>query len=295
MCLGTTLLTIALSAVPAKEAVVKPGETLGHVAKRVLGDERSATELKALNGLQGDEVRSGTALKLPGPERADALSALHTAQATVAQSKVAGPLREQAESRLHEAERLFSEAKYREAKAAADAAWSIVSEKDSHVSVDVAAGGSTTQVSVLAGPPVEVSAQGQTVQVAKGERLRVEQGKPPPTPEALTLGVPSPQSPKDKAKLELGANAAVELSWTPVNGATQYEVEVAQEKGRTWKVSATVATTRMQALGDGRYTWQVRALDGERQSEPSPKRAFELRRKLSIEAKTPSWQKTQPK
>ncbi|HME90224.1 MAG TPA: LysM peptidoglycan-binding domain-containing protein, partial [Myxococcaceae bacterium] len=62
------ILAAALAAPPT--VVVQQGESLAQVAKRTLGDERAAAELKALNGLSADNVPAGTTLHLPGPARA---------------------------------------------------------------------------------------------------------------------------------------------------------------------------------------------------------------------------------
>src|SRR5207248_2196020 len=104
----------------ATEVVVRDGDTLPKLAKRELGDEKTAGELRALNALSSDELTPGTVLRLPGPGRALALSALVAARAAVQQARTNRGGHLEGASRLKQAEELFQSAKYPEAARAAD-------------------------------------------------------------------------------------------------------------------------------------------------------------------------------
>ena len=113
------LLSFLLQAAPA-EVVVREGESLQAVAERSLGDARGASELKALNGLTSDAVSAGTTLKLPGPDRSLALSALVAARNALEQADAKAARREEAAAKLKEAEGHFQVANYKEAARSAD-------------------------------------------------------------------------------------------------------------------------------------------------------------------------------
>lgn len=255
--------------------VVQPGETLATVAKRAMGDEDAGAELKALNGLADDDVPPGTRLKLPGPDRALAVSALGAARRAVEQARD-GERRSEAAQRLKESEGLLRSARYAEASRAADGAWRLVSEEADQatrfgVKVDDRGG---TRIVAHAGTPVLVEGQGVTRRVYPGHRVNVDKGSPPADPRPQ-LTVPTPLAPVAGGRVRLGT---VGLSWQPVPGADQYEVELFAADGtlpRSFK--AFGPRLSVADLGVGRYQWTVRALaaDGER-SEQSPLRTFEL-------------------
>jgi hypothetical protein len=68
--------------------LVKEGETLAAIAKQQLGDEGAAAELAAFNSLAVDAaLRAGDPVVLPGPERAQAVTAIE--QARLAMQKAA--------------------------------------------------------------------------------------------------------------------------------------------------------------------------------------------------------------
>ncbi|HME90526.1 MAG TPA: LysM peptidoglycan-binding domain-containing protein, partial [Myxococcaceae bacterium] len=154
------LLRTALLAASAA-VVVQPGETLEQIAQRSLGDARGAAELKALNGLTGDALPAGATLRLPGPERARAQSALMAARNALNQSDLQADGGAEAAASLDRAEQLFQSAKYEESAAAADAAWRLLSgagAQSTRFAVQVTEG--QTKVTSRAGRPVRVEREG---------------------------------------------------------------------------------------------------------------------------------------
>ncbi len=277
----------------AAETVVQPGESLADVARRTLGDARAAEELKALNPSAPDRPQAGATLKLPGPDRQLALSALTAARQAVRKAESTADRREEAARRLDEAERLFKSARYVEAAKAADGAWQLVSasaREPTRFEVKVEDDGRTT-VSARSGQPVRVEAEGATQPVYAGQTVKVEKGKPPSPPEAKApppTEPPQPIQPPPKSPSSLSAPAllspaedgkvkpegkAVTLSWKAVPGASGYEVELSGAKQVTLAVARSTADVELPA---GRYVWTVRAVARGQKSEPSKRRAFEV-------------------
>jgi len=288
----------ALAAAPT-EVVVQQGESLAQVAKRALGDERAASELKALNGLTTDKVPPGTTLHLPGPARARALSAIAAARNAVKQAGSTTQQREEASASLVKAEELVQAAQYDEAAAAADSAWRLVAAgapENTRFAVEVKPDGHT-QVSSRSGQPVRVEREGLTRPVYPGQTLGVSKGQPLASPQGL-LSPPVLSAPADLVRLRLKATekglGPVILSWQSVPGAAHYQVEVSSadrsaEKSTVLNVEKSEA--RISSLQAGRYTWSVRALGaGGEQSDRSPQRTFELAPDvLKLEVKGTNW------
>ncbi|XXF76397.1 LysM peptidoglycan-binding domain-containing protein [Myxococcaceae bacterium GXIMD 01537] len=291
------LSTLGLLAAPA-EVLVPVAEPLARVAERTLGDARGASELKALNGLLSDTVPAGTTLKLPGPDRALALSALETARNAVAQAERAGKRPQEAAAKLKEAEGYFLSAHYAEAARAADRAWKLVSAgspQPTAFAVEVSEQGDT-QVIGISGAPVRVEAEGTTRAVGPGETVRVKKGEPPPppAPAAPPLTAPRPTAPSHEQKLTLqpvkGRLGPVLLAWEAVAGAQAYEVEVRPPAGEPLRLSVIAAQAQLAALSPGRYRWTVRALKQDARSEASVERLFELvDGSLKLEVKGSKW------
>jgi hypothetical protein len=276
-------LLVALLALMPTEVVVNEGESLTQVARRELGSAEGVSELKALNGLKGDTVAPGTKLKLPGPDRARAQSALETGRNAVRCADARAPGCEAAAAKLREAEAHFQNARYMEAAQAADEAWRLQAARPSAsqpttFTVEVDEKG-TTKVKSKSGPPVEVEAEDITRSVQPGESVRVEKGQPPPPPRPA-LGSPQPSQPDNKRKLSLkpakGGLGPIILSWQAVEGAEKYEVELVPDQGekRVWTASNNQLKVTLPAAGT--YRWSVRALKGDTRSEPSPERGFEV-------------------
>ncbi len=288
------LLSFLLQATPA-EVVVREGESLQAVAERSLGDARGASELKALNGLTSDAVSAGTTLKLPGPDRSLALSALVAARNALQQADPKAARREEAAAKLKEAEGHFQAARYKEAAQAADGAWRLVSAhstKPTSFAVAVSDTGATT-VTVHAGAPVRVEAEGVSRPVYQGQQVRVEKGQPPPPPPP-PLAVPEPTLPADgdqvTPRVVKGQPQPVVLTWGAVAGARAYEVELVPVAGEPRVHRVTEALVRLEALKPGRYHWSVRAVGEEGRSEPSAPRAFEVvEAALQLKVKGSSW------
>lgn len=280
------------------EAVVAKGETLEHVASRTLGDVRAASELRALNALEGESLPAGTRLKLPGPERDRARSALRAAWATVRQRDGGTP--GAADTELTEAERLFASARYAEAARMADAAWARVSDRTEaqHFTVRVEADGGTTEVTHHSGKPVQVSAQGVTRAVHAGHSVRVERGAAPPVagptrPPRVALGIPLPVSPAPGERLRqrpVGRGLApVTVRWTAVEGADGYVVTLSRGNQR-WTVRSTRLDAQLPSMRPGTYRWSVRAVLGDQEGEASAAVRFRIEEEpLELEVKGSGW------
>lgn len=279
-----TSLLIALLTLAPTEAVVNEGESLAQVAQRTLGASSGASELKALNGLKDDAVAPGTKLKLPGPDRARAQSALDTGRTSVNQADASAAGREEAVAKLKEAEALFQKARYAEAAQAADEVWKLLatrpraSQKPSSFTVSVGPEG-TTQVETRSGPPVRVESEGITRSVQPGERVSVEKGQPPPPPRPA-LASPQPSQPPDKKRVNVkpakGGLGPITLSWKAVEGAEKYEVELVPAKGDRQVLTASGNQLKVTLPMPGAWRWSVRALTRDSRSEPSPELGFEV-------------------
>jgi hypothetical protein len=282
------LASAAVLTASAAVVVVEPGETLEQIAQRTLGDAKAAEELKALNGLTGDSVPAGTTLKLPGPERARALSALLAARNAVAQS---GPRSSESEApkSLSKAERLFQAAKYAESAAAADATWRLLSgaaQQNTRFAIQVADG--ETKVTSKSGQAIRIEKDGVARPVHPGQTVTVAR--------AIALPAPTPISPPDLARLvtkpnEKGAGP-VALTWQAVSGAARYALEIVsleQPPGKPIALNVERPEARV-ALPAGKYAWTVRALPGDgEKSDPSTRRTFELTIELKLEVTEPHW------
>jgi LysM repeat protein len=275
-------LLLALLTLAPTEVVVRDGESLAQVAQRTLGDRGGASELKALNGLKDDTVATGTKLKLPGPDRAKAQSALETARNVVKQADAQVARREEAVTKLKEAEAHFQQARYAEAAQAADESTRLLSSRSApqpptSFTVNVGKDGATT-VRSTSGQPPSVESQGVTQLVPQGHIVRVEKGQPPPPPR-LVLGVPQPTQPADKLRLSVrpakGGLGPITFAWQAVEGAEGYEVELVPARGDKRVLSASSPQLKV-ALPAGSWRWSVRALAREARSEASPEQGFEV-------------------
>lgn len=276
--LALWLLSSADAGAPSPQGVVLEGETLEAVAKRTLGDEKAASELRALNGLSpdaGGALAAGTALKLPGPDRALAVSALAAGRNAVAQADSTQKSRDLAAARLAEAEALFQAAHYAEAAQAADGAWQLVSARAGEptrfeVAVDPEG---ATHVTSNSGKPVRVEGEGVVQQLYAGQEVKVNKGAPPPVPEAVRVA-PELVGPVDEARLkqtERGKPVAIALVWKAVPGARGYEVQIAQAAAtRTLKLKAAKPRATLPSLPAGKYRWTVHAVYAGGAPGPSP-------------------------
>ncbi|MDC0709523.1 LysM peptidoglycan-binding domain-containing protein [Stigmatella sp. ncwal1] len=295
------LLVAYLSATPSTtEVVVGERESLAQIAERLLGDPKGASELMALNGLTSDAVPPGTVLKLP-PEadRTKALGALAAARQAVAQTSSEPTRREEASAKLQEAEAHFQAAHYLSAAQAADGASRLLSPQPvashSTFQVSVDAEGATT-VSVHTGPPVRVTAEEVTRPVNPGEVVRVEKGQPPPVPRR-PMAAPALRKPEEGARIKLvparGKLGPVTLSWTAVQGATGYGVEVLSAQGEPVHqktVAAPQQLLELPPLPAGRYRWTVRALGEGQKPATSSERLFELvEDAVKLRVGSPAW------
>lgn len=251
-------------------------------------------------------------VRAPGPDRNVAAAAVAAARNAVDQAGKDSEHREQAAAQLAQAEALLAAGQYREAAAAADNAWRLVSGKSSEktkFTVEVSADGKT-EVRATSGQTVRVEAQGVTEPLHPGETVVVARGEPPrrappsvakaePPPAKVEsapkpLAAPQPVAPSDKdtvvAKAQKSGVGPVLLKWKPVTGAVAYEVEVTPATGKSLQLRVKSAQARIRELPEGSYAWTVRAVDGAARSEQSPKRTFELRSDgLKLEVKGTDW------
>src|SRR5262249_56471553 len=183
------------------------------------------------------------------------------------------------------AEELIRAAHYEEAAAAADSAWRLVAAgapENTRFAVEVKPDGST-EVSSRSGQPVRIERDGLTRPVYPGQTVGVSKGQPL-APGHGSLTPPVLTAPADLARLKLKQTekglGPVTLSWQPVPGAAQYQVEVSPadrsaEKSTLLSVEKTEA--RISSLQAGRYTWSLRALGARRgQSDRSAERTIQL-------------------
>jgi hypothetical protein len=294
------ILALVLFAAPARETVVQPKETLADVARRTLGSEDAASELRAINHLLLDTVPAGTQLLLPGAERDLAISAIASAKSAVRQAKT-GAARTEASGRLSDAEKLLSSAHYAEAAAQADGAWKLVSQRPedaSHFAIQVADDG-TTRVHVDSGIPVRVEAEGRTRAVSPGETVLVRQGEAPGIPSGPgapagpgALEAPELLSPAPNLRLSLDPKGKgvgpLRLGWRAVAGARGYLVELKGPTPQTLRTTHTEAS--FPTVLTGAYRWSVRALGLEGALGPPAERGLEISSgNIKLEVQTPDW------
>ncbi|WNG19820.1 LysM peptidoglycan-binding domain-containing protein [Cystobacter fuscus] len=286
-------LLMALLSLAPGEVEVRAGESLDQVAERALGDRDRASELKALNKLQGDTLVPGMKLKLPGADRDKAQMALESARNSVAQSDPKSPQHEEALAKLKEAESHFQSARYAEAAQTADDAWKRLAERPAQptrLSVVVNDRGDTVvkavsgRVSVEGGGTTQVIEDGASVQVEKGQAPRV------------VLGVPRPTQPEDKKRLSVkpikSGLQPVLISWKAVQGAESYEVELVPDQGERRVMPASSNELKV-PLAAGSYRWSVRALSRGSRSEASAEQGFEVAeppaKPLRVKVKSSKW------
>jgi hypothetical protein len=108
---------------------------------------------------------------------------------------------------------------------------------------------------------LQVSAQGESVDLGRNEATLVRSGAPP-SDKIEVLPPPALLAPQDDA---VAFNAAVELAWSPVSDAAGYWVEVAYDPGFRRMVQSRWGLTEDRydagALDIGAYYWRVAALD----------------------------------
>ncbi len=278
----------------AAVVVVQPGETLEELAQRALGDAKAAAELKAFNGLTDDSLPAGATLKLPGPERARAQTALIAARNAIGQSDPDANGRAEAAASLARAEQLFQAAKYDQSAAAADATWRLLSgsnPQSTRFAVQVVDG--QTKVTSRSGRPIRVEREGLSRAIHPGQMLTItDQAFPGAAPAAPALISPADLARVATRPTEKGM-ASVTLTWQSVTGAARYSVEIIPVEGPSGKAIA-LSVDKSEArvsLPTGKYAWSVRAVAAEGgQSKPSSRRSFELSiEPLKLEVKETHW------
>jgi hypothetical protein len=108
---------------------------------------------------------------------------------------------------------------------------------------------------------LEVSAQGESVDLGRNEATLVRSGAPP-TPKIDVLPPPALLGPPDD---QVAFNAAAELTWAAVADAAGYWLEVAQDPGFRRMVQSRWGLTDVRydpgSLDIGTYYWRIAALD----------------------------------
>ncbi|HEY8209217.1 MAG TPA: hypothetical protein VIG99_17125 [Myxococcaceae bacterium] len=150
---------------------------------------------------------------------------------------------------------------------------------------------------------VTPNAPGKTTVVSPGAKEDftggpdVQQG-PAPTPPPVavasrTLAAPSLQSPNDGEKVKLKTTdkgpGQVTLTWTPVAGAREYEVEYTVDKGKAISLRAARAEAKLPPIPSGKVAWAVRSVGEGATSEQSARRWFELQTEdIKLDVKPPT-------
>jgi hypothetical protein len=108
---------------------------------------------------------------------------------------------------------------------------------------------------------LQVSAQGESVDLGRNEATLVRSGAPP-TDKIDILPPPALLEPQDD---EVAFNAAVQLVWSPVDDAAGYWLELAHDPGFRRMVESRWGLTDVRydpgALDIGAYYWRIAALD----------------------------------
>jgi hypothetical protein len=108
---------------------------------------------------------------------------------------------------------------------------------------------------------LQVSAQGESVDLGRNEATLVRSGAPP-SDKIDILPPPALLAPQDD---EVAFNAAVELAWSPVDAAAGYWLEVAHDPGFRHMVQSRWGLTDVRYdpgdLDIGAYYWRIAALD----------------------------------
>jgi hypothetical protein len=108
---------------------------------------------------------------------------------------------------------------------------------------------------------LQVSAQGESVDLGRNEATLVRSGAPP-TPKIDVLPPPALLGPQDD---QVAFNAAAELTWAAVADAAGYWLEVAHDPGFRRMVQSRWGLTDLRydpgALDIGTYYWRIAALD----------------------------------
>jgi FecR protein/Glucodextranase, domain B len=108
---------------------------------------------------------------------------------------------------------------------------------------------------------LQVSAQGESVDLGRNEATLVRSGAPP-TPKIEVLPPPALLAPQDD---QVAFNAAAALTWAPVADAAGYWLEVAHDPGFRSMVQSRWGLTEARyepgPLDIGTYYWRIAALD----------------------------------
>jgi FecR protein len=138
-----------------------------------------------------------------------------------------------------------------------------------------------TAIELLEGQGQFADLKGNLVALAPMTRVQVDSAGSVTRPRAILLA-PEPISPPTASSLRFlgGDPVSVTFRWTPVDGASSYQLELA-ENSRFDRVARRLnvhdTETKIDQLGAGIYWWRVRSIDTEgAHSEPGAYRSFRI-------------------
>ncbi len=256
---------------------IGPEQTLEELAQQRYGDPSVAKEIRALNNISaGTQPKPGTTVRLPGPEREQALTALQAARQSLQKAhdnncgQHAPDRLEKAKDKFDLAQKALSDDKYNHCRIFADETWALtrllckeVQEKDASTnrfSVSVDEKG-TTAVEVKKGQAVKVTAGGQSINVKPGHAAIVKAGKQPEKPKKL-LQAPAPILPNHGSTL---VTPSVYFSWNLVPGASRYVLLISNDKNGFQPVHQHTTDKTFylfkSSIDAGTYYWFLRSVD----------------------------------
>ncbi|MBN2495339.1 MAG: DUF4398 domain-containing protein [Deltaproteobacteria bacterium] len=277
---------------PAGTVVLEKDQILEDLAQQLFESREAADELRAINGIeQGAQPAPGQALKLPGPERRPAVSALHVCEQAVRKARQADAEEyamerlEQALASLAKARSACQRAQYARCQTLADETWALArmarqeseTKRSRRNRFAVSVHDGDTRVEVSEGDGIEVSAQKRSTTVPRGHSTRVKAGKAPDKPQPL----PDPPEQVLPFPDSVLTTPSIHFHWRAADRAARYVLLIARDPGGRKPVRqlTTGETTYLfrSSLSDGEYYWFLRSVDSEGAvGSASPPRRFQL-------------------
>jgi hypothetical protein len=263
----------------ATELILKPDQTLEEAAEKIYEDAKASDEIRRINKIpKGQQPPAGKTMRLPGPERTMALTALQVASLAIAQAKeekaeaFASEKLLAAQNALQKAQAARLDADYSACQRLADEAWALArlarqeslskQDKKNRFSVSVDEQG-TTRVEVAEGDGVEVSAESRSSRVTEGQAVQVKSGFPPEKARLL-LPPPDPILPYDGSNL---VTPSIYFRWQVVNGASRYVLLITRDPEGIQPVrQLTTENTSylfQSSLSNGTYFFFLRTVDAQ--------------------------------
>jgi hypothetical protein len=168
---------------------------------------------------------------------------------------------------------------------------------DAGASITIFVGDGGTQVHNRGTTWVSVTpTEGKTQVVAPGTKAEFTgTGDSPGTGQARGLQPPALLSPADKAQVRVKPSSEkglgpIVLTWAPVAGAKEYEVELQVGDGKPVVLKAQRTEARLPLLPAGKVAWTVRSVGDGGSSEASSRRWFEVQpEQMKLEVKGSGW------